>query len=146
MVMYKKVLFLGLAASLLGGCDTEPGDNKLEQEQQIAPKASSTAIFLPGGGGIDFGKEPTTIREGVDRGTPYKLVVFEFSENVEDVDLAVSKVLSKYGYSKRVIPDEKLELRAVYSKDNHRVLFRYSSIFKEGFNKKTKLVISWAIK
>ena len=119
----------------------------------IAPKVTGNATTLlfegivskyTGGAGIDFGMEPKLSREGVDRGTPYKLVVYEFNKAVEDVDQAVQNVLLEQGYTRTVVPDEKRALRAIYRKEKKRILFRYAHTFKEGFNEKTTLTMSWA--
>ncbi|AKX45624.1 hypothetical protein AKN87_11375 [Thiopseudomonas alkaliphila] len=141
-----KFLLVFFSAVMLVACG-KPDTDLDDVQPAVAPKASSTAIFLPGGEGIDFGKAPILVREGVDNGgTPYKLVTFEFVEQAVDVDLAINKLLKSYGYERREIPDDKLTLRVIYSKNNSRILFRYSNLFKEGFTRKTSLVISWAVK
>ena len=149
--MYKKALFLGLAASLLGGCDTGSSDNKVEQvqQEQIAPKASSTAIFLPGGGGVDFGFLPVLDTESKpdSLGRITKIIRFDFEEKVaiEDIERSISSLLTEQGYKK---VERKAKGQNVYEHSYNKqavnpIYIRYRHVVKEGFYNKKQVEFSW---
>lgn len=123
-------------------------DTDLDDVQPaVAPKANSTAIFLPGGGGIDFGIPPIWKArgknpEGIENSQSYK---FRLVEPLIAVEAAVEQVLLEQGYVKKIITDtelsKKFERFIHFTKDNNLVVVMLNHSAAEGFKLVTELDI-----
>lgn len=139
----KKIALSILLAISIAGC----GEGNIEatavpKQQQQENVASKTAIYLPGGTGLDFGREPISSKENtIAEGRKARSIEFLFSESIESVSAAVDKVLLDQGYVKKTVEHKGFVQHDVYSKGKESVAFAYNYSVKEGFNKETKLVI-----
>lgn len=136
-----------LLAFGISACDSERESNNSEPADSMVmdvSKTTGTAIYLPGGGGVDFGRSPVRSSVISDRGIEHQLVVYEFDEGIEVLDQALSKLLMAEGYERNEEPDATYKLRVVYHKEGFdKALFRYAIETREGFTRKTKLVMWW---
>ncbi|TXR38925.1 hypothetical protein FVE88_12165 [Ectopseudomonas mendocina] len=137
--MYK-LLVVSVSLIVLFGCGEKTEVNKASGSKGgQAQSHSETAIYLPGGAGIDFGKKPFSDNgggEGIARS-----IVFLFSESRESVSSAVDKVMLEQGYIGAAVPHEKYAEHNIYRKDDAKVSFAYNESLKEGFSRETKLLI-----
>ncbi|AKX54007.1 hypothetical protein [Thiopseudomonas alkaliphila] len=144
--MYFKFLLVFFSAVMLAACgkpDTDLGD----VQPAVAPKASSTAIFLPGGGGIDFAMLPVADSSGKNsKDVPFKSLYYDFSgKQPEEIDKAIDKVLLNQGYSKK---EEALHGSLIknylYRKEgSNPIAVQYSEHFKEGFQHTVRVLFWW---
>lgn len=148
--MFKEILVCFLCLVMLVGCDnaekidastisnTEANNSKLD--------AVNTAIYLPGGAGIDFKKTPVS-DEIVDRGRSKSRVIrYEFVESPEVVDDAVASILKADGYVRKQHSPGKEVLRVSYlKKGSNQSVWKYRVVAREGFKKITIITVSWHI-
>jgi len=134
--MLKRIIF-GLSFAVLAtGCDS---GSETKQEASRDPQAtqvtSETAIYLPGGAGIDFGKFPlhAGLKEEPD-GRKYRIITYELKDSVAAIDGALDGVLVPLNYKKNERPSQQgYELSASYRKlPEMPVLVRYKETIKEG--------------
>ncbi|AKX46876.1 hypothetical protein AKN94_05525 [Thiopseudomonas alkaliphila] len=141
--MYFKFLLVFFSAVMLAACgkpDTDLGD----VQPAVAPKASSTAIFLPGGGGIDFGIALTTDVKNINAsfGRAERIRVLYIKEDIEKVISSISGVLLEFGYDEKEIRRNSEEIVYTYSKEDKIFSVNYQDEFSEGFNRKVR-VLFW---
>lgn len=143
--MHKKLMVVGVMLFYLTACDND----SVKESKQTNPQESvsqSTAIYLPGGVGVDFGLLPENDRAVTDKSGEGRVVTYVLSESYKTVDEALSSILISAGY-KRSQADVGDKVRVIYRKKNvSPVLVRYSEQVSEGFNRKTRVTISWTIK
>lgn len=140
----KKYISAAFVFALISGCGEEA-----HVEPTIAPKngsqesvVSKTTIYLPGGAGLDFGREPETDRESeYSEGKRARSIIFLFPDSIESVSAAVDKVLLEQGYSKKTTEHKSYIKHDVYIKGDKSVAFAYNRSVSEGFSDMTKLVI-----
>lgn len=141
-----KFLLVFFSTVMLVACG-KPDTDLDDVQPAVAPKASSTAIFLTGGGGIDFGMLPITKgrgknEQGIEISQSY---VFQFvNKEVREVEEAVDSVLLSQGYVKQDASKEKEDLfdRYIrYFKDEQGVVFTFKKTASEGFTQETRLGI-----
>ncbi|WP_137885654.1 hypothetical protein [Pseudomonas sp. 2FE] len=147
--MFKRVAIGGFCLMLLAGCDDaskiqvgEPTDKGPQQNAQR--QAESTALYLPGGAGIDFGRLPVSDKILEDKSSKIRIVVYEFKELYDVVDKSVASVLEAKEYARKVNAPGRNQLSASYLKKGATpVLFRYSSSTPKGVESKTFVTVSW---
>lgn len=143
--MNVKILLVFFSAVMLAACGKS--DTDLDDVQPaVASKASSTAIFLPGGGGIDFGFGPVIDRSGETKHGAYKSLYYDFKQSVDEVSDSIDKVLQSQGYRKELKKDlkEGVLQEFLYGKEGfNRVAVQYRYHVKEGFQKKTRVLFWW---
>lgn len=149
--MWKKIVPISLCVALVVGCDGKD-DAQINvisktaggSSQQVAERKSDTAIYLPGGVGLDFGRAPSTDKVIEDKSSKIRIVAYEFSESHEEVDKSIASILEDSGYVRKVNPPGSNALSVTYLKQGAKpVLARYALSVREGFNKKTFLTLSW---
>lgn len=147
--MLNKIVVSGLCLMLLAGCDdTDVKSIAVVDEQQAHQESGGTAIYLPGGAGIDFGRQPVSDEEVVFNNGSLRKVVYEFSENYEVIDEAMFSILKAEQYSRHVSVsgDAGVAFAASYQKaDNKAVFVRYFVQAKDGMDKNTTLILTWPI-
>lgn len=147
--MWKQVVGCGLSLIILAGCDnTEKTGIKnssiVAQGEQVQKKNSETAIYVPGGAGIDFGRKSVSDIVKKDAVSKVRIIQYEFDEAYDVVDKSLASVLLSEKYIRKENPLGKLKLSATYIKgDAGPVLARYNEVMREGFSKKTVLTLSW---
>lgn len=147
--MWKQVVAGGLSLIVLVGCDNaEKADVKsasaATEGQQAEQQENMTAIYFSEGVGIDFGRKPVSDSLAEISAGKHRVVKYEFDEGHDVVDKTVSSVLESYGFKKEVRSVEGDLINAVYVKKGEAsILTRYRKVVREGFVKKTLLVVSW---
>ena len=144
--MFKKMAVSGLCLMLIAGCDDAEVKNSsvVAQGQQAQQKNSETAIYLPGGAGIDFGRKSVNDKVTKDDVSKIRIIQYEFDEAYDVVDKSVASVLLPEKYLRKENPVGNLKLSATYVKaGGGPVLARYNEVVQEGFSKKTVLTLSW---
>lgn len=147
--MLKKIATGGLCLILLAGCnDADVNSMKVVDEgQQAQQENSGTAIYLPGGTGIDFGRHPVSDEEVVFNNNNLRKVVYEFSESYEDIDKLMSSILEASQYSREVkvgAGSEPVFTVSFQKAGSRAVLVRYF-VQAKGIDNKTTLIMTWAI-
>lgn len=146
--MWKKITLVSLCLALVVGC----GDKDAEQvkainkdagegQQHVAEQKSGTAIYFPGGVGVDFGKKPDRV---IDK-EKHSVLVYELQAEYKEIDKGLSDIFKLEAY-KRIDKGAagNYEQRIVYSKKGQQpILVRYRSFVREGFEKGTRVYISW---
>lgn len=146
--MWKKMAASALCLMLLGGCDEQVDVAGADQQaQQAEQKVSKTAVYLPGGGGIDFRRRAHKNLVSEVGGNKYKVFVYEFDESFHSVDKAVGLILTKNGYLRGLQSSADDHMVVSYGlKTSNPVVFRYRNEIKEGTTRKTILHMSWSLK
>lgn len=119
----------------LFGCD---GRTNLNDEFS---KSSETAIYLPGGGGIDFGIGPKAISVIKDSVNSYQVISINVEHEVSSTIKAVKDVLEVDGYVEQSAGAQKF----FYTKGGRKVAFKYSRRILDGLKESTDISISWAL-
>lgn len=142
-----KMLFVAAGLTFLVGCDgsvkSDPKNIAVQESSEVA--LSETALYLPGGGGVDFGVKPSTDKFNYWQGRKYRVLQYQISADYKELDKQLSEVLGNYGYvrSKDVTPKEGL-LQVSFSHANSQpVNIKYSKVFKEGFAESVQVEIWW---
>jgi hypothetical protein len=146
--MFKKTI-CGVAFVLfLSGCDDKSEIKEVvSQGQQATHDVSKTALYLPGGAGVDFGRMP--IRDEVieDEHSKIRIAAYTFNESYEEIDNSFASVVEVDGYVRTVHAPGKDKLSVSYRKQGaNPVLTRYALSVQEGVGSKTILTISWRFK
>lgn len=147
--MFKRtVVILGASLVLLTGCGevekSEPAVLSSQVEKGDGQPVSKTAIYFPGGAGVDFGRNPTSDRVIKYQSNDVRIIRYEFEESIDVVDKALRGVLELEGYVSSVKPEEQYDLTVLFRKSNTTTLLaRYKIAVREGFDKKTVLELSW---
>jgi len=140
----KKFLLVAFVLAALVGCD-QVGEKKDVSTVQDSKTASTTALYLPGGVGIDFGVAPVK-DEVVDyKGSNVRIVTYQLDAEAADIDSAVSAILQTEGYKRKENPKGKNDLSVNYHSSSVKALFRYKKVVSEGFVKYTRVQVSWKI-
>src|SRR5690606_10298861 len=128
----RKVFFAMAGLAFLVGCDgsvkSDPKNVAVQENSEVV--LSDTALYLPGGGGVDFGVKPSIDKFNYWQGRKYRVLQYQISADYKELDKQLSEVLSNYGYarSKDVKPKEGL-LQISYSHANAQpVNIKYSKI------------------
>lgn len=141
-----KFLFVFFSALMLAACG-KPDTDLDDVQPAVASKASSTAIFLPGGGGIDFAMPPAANGSGSDaNGKPYKSLYYDFSaQKPEEIDQAIDEVLLNQGYSKteEALHDGIIKNFLYVKAGFNPIAVQYSENFKEGFQHTVRVLFWW---
>lgn len=145
--MWKKITLVSLCLGLVVGCgdkdaaQIKAGDKNAVEGQQVA---SETALYLPGGAGLDFGRAPVSDKVIEDKIGKIRIVSYEFNESPEEVDTSIASIVEGEGYVRKINPPGSNELSVTYLKQGAwPVLSRYTLRVQEGFDKKTILTLSW---
>lgn len=147
--MWKQMVASGLSIMMLVGCDSAEktdvkSSNVVAQGQQAQQKNSGTAIYLPGGAGVDFGRKPVSDKVIEDNVSKIRIIQYEFDEAYDVVDESVASVLLPENYLRKENPLGSLKLSATYIKAGAGpVLARYNEVNQEGSDKKSVLTLSW---
>lgn len=144
----RSILALSFASLLLGCSEGESERAAIIVQGNGAAQVAETALYFPGGVGIDFGKRPvkdeiveTEVGGGV-RTT--RFVTYEFDSNYKLVDEELTQVLESEGYMKTELSPAAGRIVDIrYAKDSRNVMAYYKEAISEGFSKKTILVIYW---
>lgn len=148
--MFKKAMTVTSACFLLlVGCEKTEQKEQLstasEEKFNIQQQVSKTAIYLPGGAGVDFGVKPVIDKERKNDKGIIKYLSYELPSDYASIDNALAEILNKDGYRRENKGSTK-DYNSVVSyrkPGNHSVLIRYQSYVREGFDKGTKVNISW---
>lgn len=145
--MLNKLIFGGLCMVLLAGCNdsSEVQVGVADQDAKATAEkiATDTAIYLPGGAGVDFKRKPISDNVTEDKLSKIRIVQYGFSETYDVIDKSIASVLDEQGYSRKVNPAGGNKLSVSYNKGNARpTLLRYASAVKQG-SEMTVLTISW---
>lgn len=142
---------VSLCLALVVGCG-DKSDSQIktvsevagDELQQSSEHKSETAIYFPGGVGIDFGRAPLSDKVIEDKSSKIRIVRYEFGELHEEIDGSIASVLESSGYVRKVNPPGSNALSVTYLKQGARpVLARYTLSVRKGFDKKTILTLSW---
>lgn len=141
-----KILLVFFSTVMLVACG-KPNTDLDDVQPAVAPKANSTAIFLPGGGGIDFAMLPVADSSGKNsKGMPFKSLYYDFSgKQPEEIDQAIDEVLLNQGYSKKeeALRDGLIK-NYLYRKEGFNpIAVQYSEYFKEGFQHTIRVLFWW---
>lgn len=140
-----------LAGFLLVGCDDSATSNATTAVATSASdnpslRGSNTAIYLPGGLGLDFGRAPISDEITEDKTSKIRIVSYEFSESYEAIDHAVASIVEPAKYVRKVNPAGTNKFSVAYLKQGFNpVLCSYAVVAKEGFSRKTTLTLSWRL-
>lgn len=146
--MFKKII-CGMAFVLfLVGCDDRSETKDIvSQEQQAAKNVSKTALYLPGGAGVDFKRAPIHDEIREDEHSKIRVATYEFIESYENIDNSFAAIVEADGYVRTVHAPGADELSVSYRKQGaNPVLTRYALRVREGVESKTILTISWRFK
>ena len=143
----KNFLLVAFVLAALVGCD-QGNEKKDVSAVQDSKTASATAIYLPSGTGLDFGRFPVRDVLGEDDRSKIRDVFYDFTETPEEVDSALAAVLASDGFSRRVNEPGRFNLNVTYRKggkaeSSYLVSARYTEFVREGFSKGTKLRLTW---
>lgn len=146
--MLKKIVLSGLFLMLLAGCDDASKAPQGDAGQGAKPAAEKpvdgTALYLPGGAGIDFKRKPISDTIIDSKKGKVRVVRYEFNESHEVVSKSVASILVAAGYSRKVNAPGNNQLKVTYRKKGFApVLSRYNANNKTGPAKKTILALSW---
>nr|WP_298164596.1 hypothetical protein [uncultured Pseudomonas sp.] len=147
--MLERVVFSAVCAFLLVGCDDGQEVKEIASQALQAEQAmSETALYLPGGAGVDFGRKAASTRTNTTSdGREIKIVAYNFTEAAGEVDAALAKVLQAEGYVRTTPPADNVVLHAVYKKNDYSYISaRYLKQKADSHSEKTTLVLSWEIK
>ena len=102
-----------------------------------------TLLYLPGGGGLNFGKKFTSSGESVSKDGLRKsrFYTYEFSESITEVATSIEEVMRSYSYSRSSLQDKRYARHDSYEKNAKKVGFAFEEKVKEGLVKKTVLTI-----
>lgn len=150
--MLKKIMLISLFLGFLVGCgDKESSTVKVvgntadEGREQVADSQAITAIYLPGGAGLDFGKKPVAVTESKWEDKKLFIYEFEFEDSMhETLDNAISEIMIERGYSRVEASDPRFIKYVYYQKGKDVINVSYSKSVREGFVKNTLLKIWWA--
>ena len=154
MNMYKNIAIAVLCLGFIVGCGDKESPTVMAKPEagqgnanKVEETKSETAIYFPGGAGIDFGIKPVSDNLKKDNNGEYRVVVYEFSEPFAAVDKALSEVLTKKSYLRELREAKPAyDLVVVYRKPGeNKILVRYSTLVREGFNKLTVVKFSWGL-
>ncbi|MDP3846170.1 MAG: hypothetical protein Q8R10_07055 [Pseudomonas sp.] len=149
--MVNKVAVSAFCLMLLVGCDdskkVDGGQSVVSEHQAEAEKkANKTAIYFPGGSGIDFGMVPVSDKVLEDKNGKYRVAVYKFKESFDVVDASVSTVLTADGYARKFNAPGNNKLSVTYLKSGkYGVLFRYATVVRSDVESKTFVTVSWRI-
>ena len=148
--MLKEITLVLLCLGLVVGCgDKNPAQVKSinsssEEKQQIAEQKPGTAIYLPGGAGLDFGKKPVAVTESKWRDKDVITYAYEFDDSAYEVlDGAISEILLGDGYARTEADNPGLIKYVEYKKEGAVIGVSYANNIREGFTKNTLLKIWW---
>lgn len=145
--MLKKIAVSSLCLMLLAGCDSPEKTDVTDAGQKAEQNASKTAVYLPGGGGIDFRRKALKDLVSEVGDNQYKVFVYEFDESFHTVDKAVNSILAKDGYLRGLQTSADDHMVVSYGmKASSPVVFRYKNENKDGVGQKTILHMSWSLK
>lgn len=142
--MNKKTILISFL--VLAGCGEAPESNLPEPQKTTKEiQKTNTAIYLPGGVGIDFGILPYKDMSGVtDKGRRFKDIRYEISGSFSMADEQLKKILTDAGYSRKENLISKDEISVTYQKESHNPIdIRYTWEIKEGFTKKAVVSLWW---
>lgn len=144
-----KIISSVICVFLLAGCDDGSVLKKSSsQESQATKVASETALYLPGGAGVDFGRKATSERINTNpNGRKIKILSYGFDEAADEIDASLAKILESEGYIRTNPAADNVVLHSVYTKKGYPyVSARYLNQKTKGSDSKTILVLSWEIK
>lgn len=146
--MFKKIICGVTFVLFLSGCDDKPEMREIVYpEQQATHNASGTALYLPGGAGVDFGRMPIHDEIREDEHSKIRVATYEFIESYEDIDNSFASVVEVGGYVRRVHVSVPGKLSVSYRKQGENpVLTQYTLEVREGVDSKTILNVSWRFK
>lgn len=148
--MLNKAVLVTACVLLLSACDDgkAPKPAKVvSQEQQAKQVASETALYLPGGAGVDFGRMPIHDESREDEHSKIRVATYEFIESFEVIDNSFASIVQAAGYVRKVHVSEIDKLSVSYRKPGaNPVLTQYAFGMKEGVDGKTILNVSWRYK
>lgn len=142
--MNKKIILISFL--VLAGCGETPEGNLPEPQKTTKEfQQTNTAIYLPGGVGIDFGMPPYKDMSGItDKGRRFKDIRYEISGAFSMADEQLKKILTDAGYSRKENLVSKDDIRVTYQKGNNNPIdVRYTWEVKEGFTKKAVVSLWW---
>lgn len=140
----KNFLLVAFFLVALVGCD-QAGEKKNVSAAQDFKESSATALYLPGGVGIDFGVAPVKDDVIDYQGDDVRVVIYRLDSETADIDSELSAILQGEGYSRKENPKGTNDLSVTYSNASGRVMFRYKVNASEGFVKHTRVLVSWRI-
>lgn len=148
--MLKEIAASSLCLILLAGCDDADvkSTSVVDEVQQTQQKNNETAIYLPGGAGIDFSRLPVSDENIVFNNSNLRKVVYEFSEGYKELDKSVSSILEAEKYYRHVNVSKGSEpvLAVSFQKAGSEVIFvRYFVQAKGTADQKTTLIMTWPI-
>lgn len=152
--MWKKITLVSLCLGLVVGCgDKDSAQVKAihnsagDGKQQVAEQKSGTAIYLPGGVGVDFGLKPEREVVSEDKLSKVKVISYKVSDSVADIDKSLWGIFEPLEYTRKVNKSSEGALSVTYKKiggqrfDYFNV--NYKSEVREGFEKHSLVAISW---
>ena len=142
-----KFLFAVAGLAFLVGCDgsVTSDSRKIGVQESSQTTLSDTALYLPGGGGVDFGVKPSLDKVNEWKGRKYRVLQYNVSADYKELDRQLSEVLIGYGYVRAsdVKPNKGL-LQTSYSRaDAKPVHIKYIKTVKEGFSEGVMIEIWW---
>lgn len=152
--MYKNIAIAVLCLGFIVGCGdkesptvmAKPEVGQAKDNSADQPK-SETALFLPGGAGIDFGVKPVFDKVQEDTpGNKFRYVIYDLPDAVAAVDGALNKILLSKGYEVAYLSPVPADYQqwATYSKQGSPdILIRYKKYVMEGFTTGAKVIFKW---
>ncbi|MDO8335212.1 MAG: hypothetical protein Q7T74_00295 [Candidatus Saccharibacteria bacterium] len=151
--MFNKIALSALCLALIAGCDdsSKSYEERAKTSEVQAPaeqNENKTALYLPGGAGVDFGRQPVSDEEIIFNKRNVKKLVYEFSENYDVIDKILSSTLKaeKYYRHENISEGSEPVLAVSFQKAGSEAVFvRYFVQTKDGVDKKTTLILTWPI-
>ncbi|WP_131173509.1 hypothetical protein [Phytopseudomonas dryadis] len=140
--MKLKLSFLLFCLLPLSACEPVV-EKKVEDASQ-----SKTAIYLPGGVGLDFGKKPYLDNSGEVRKNgkvfPYADFYFDIDAASESIDQEVNKILDLDGYVRTPKSSQVNKFSVLYKKENYNpVEVTYRQIIEPGLKRRSVVSFWW---
>lgn len=144
--MKLKLLLILFSGVFLNACGKSATDLNSIQPA-VSSKGSFTAVFFPGGGGIDFVMLPAFESSGVDiNNKPFKSLYYDFVGRKQgEVDKAIDNILINQGYTKvEIAAPVGVDKYYLYQKAGVNMMaVWYSKEVKEGFKYITRTYFWW---
>jgi hypothetical protein len=147
--MNNKALIIAMVVFALSACsDNEQPQSVVvssEQAKKENQQISKTALYLPGGSGLDFGKEPISIVKSQPEGKNLITYSYEFDGvTYEELNASIASILLKDGYVRNEGDHPNLIKYTTYKKGaNPVVSIAYIDNIREGFTRNLLIKIWW---
>lgn len=141
--MIKYILIAALMGLALAGCEKQSSSSSESVDAIKKGSSTNTAIYLPGGGGIDFGLLPTkdvSGEKGPD-GRSSRSITYLLDAKIDEVVDALNDVLGEQGYKHDKQQSASQDQLYYYTKPGAHFAVAFNEKVQEGLVKKTSIMI-----